>query len=123
MCHAGITIESAGYTVSEAEGGVEVCAVQNGQLPIGGNVVATLSTVALSGPAGATGTCVICLFIGCVYLTFPLPYVTFFFHTLLHVQWSGNWSNGRVKQKEERVGERGRVRELNNNVGMELYTS
>ena len=107
MCHAGITIESAGYTVSEAEGGVEVCAVQNGQLPIGGNVVATLSTVALSGPAGATGTCVICLFIGCMYLIFPLPYVTFF-HTLLHVQWVGIGAMGELNRKRrewEREGE------------------
>ena len=101
MCHAGITIESASYAVSEAEGSVEVCAVQNGQLPI---VVATLSTVAQSGPAGATGTCVI---IGCMCLIFPLPYVTFlFFHTLLHVQWVGIGAVGELK-RERREWEKG----------------
>ena len=92
MCHAGITIERARYAVSEAEGSVEVCAVQNGQLPaIQGNVIAVLSTVALSGPQAATGMCTVCLLVECMYMYnvhhFPFALHGLLFHyTLLHVK-------------------------------------
>ena len=52
----GISLEQDSYDISESESSVEVCAVQNGDVPnISGNITVTLTTTSVSDSRAATG--------------------------------------------------------------------